>query len=102
MPVARDWPRQHQVGSSYPFGFLAEPAVRSTWNPGRFSTAAWGIKGKFASINQSVMLHDEAKQISISIIPIDEFNNLKRESLANRKNPASTESKKVSYAQTVK
>ena len=66
-------------------GFLAESAVRSTWNPGRFSTAAWRIKGKFASANQSVMLHDEAKQISISIIPIDEFNNVKRESMANRK-----------------
>ena len=83
-------------------GFLAESAVRSTWNPGRFSTAAWRIKGKFASANQSVMLHDEAKQISISIIPIDEFNNLKRESMANRKKPASAESKKPSYAQTVK
>ena len=44
----------------------------------------------------------EAKQISISIIPIDEFNNLKRESMANRKKPASAESKKPSYAQTVK
>ena len=83
-------------------GFLAESAVRSTWNPGRFSTAAWRIKGKFASANQSVMLHDEAKQISISIIFIDEFNNLKRESMANRKKPASAESKKPSYAQTVK
>ena len=83
-------------------GFLAESAVRSTWNPGRFSTAAWRKKGKFASANQSVMLHDEAKQISISIIPIDEFNNLKRESMANRKKPASAESKTPSYAQTVK
>ena len=45
---------------------------------------------------------DEAKQISISIIPVDEFNNLKRESMANRKKPASAESKKPSYAQTVK
>ena len=79
-------------------GFLAESAVRSTWNQGRFSTAAWRIKGKFASTNQSVMLHDEAKQISISIIPIDEFNNLKRESMAIRKKPASTESKKLSCA----
>ena len=83
-------------------GFPAESAVQSTWNPGRFCIAPWRIKGKVSSPTQSVMLHDGAKKISISIIPIEGFNTLKRESMANRKKPGSADQRKPSYAQSVK
>ena len=82
--------------------FLAESAVRSTWNPGRFSIAAWRIKRKFPASKDSVVIHDEHKHISISIIPIEEFNALKHKSMANRKKTATTHPKKPSYAQSLK
>ena len=65
-------------------GFAVDTLTRSTWNPGRMSTAAWKLQGPHLP-QTSVILHDAQKNTSITIIPLKEFNDLKRDSMEARK-----------------
>ena len=65
-------------------GFVVDTLTRSTWNPGRMSTAAWKLQGPHLP-QTSVILHDAQKNTSITIIPLNEFNVLKRDSMEARK-----------------
>ena len=80
-------------------GFVVDTLTRSTWNPGRMSTAAWKLQGPHLP-QTSVILHDAQKNTSITIIPLNEFNILKRDSVEARKRqqPAS----KTTYARATR
>ena len=65
-------------------GFAVDTLTRSTWNPGRMTTAAWKLQGPHLP-QTSVILHDAQKNTSITIIPLKEFNDLKRDSTEARK-----------------
>ena len=65
-------------------GFQVDTFMRSTWNPGKFTTSAWKLQGSL-SPSTSTILHHHRRQTAITIIPIAEFNAMKRESFESRK-----------------
>ena len=80
-------------------GFEVNMLTRSTWNPGRMSTAAWKLQGPCLP-QTSTILHDSQKQTSITIITLSEFNDMKRESFEARKRRQP--SRRITYARATR